>query len=153
MPRKKSAKKRTRSSKKDFTSFEVQGFEEVRKNLTATSDNMARIIAQTDYEIGEAVIARAHIRAAGVGGVAPKSARSLRMERVRGRARVMYGGTAYPYAMGGEFGSYRYHQFKPFRRDGYFLFKARRDVETGDILMIYRAALARAIRNAFPEDN
>ena len=69
--------------------------------------------------------------ASSLGGVAAKTAPSIRAAAGNTSAGVSFGGSGYPFAMGAEFGSVRFKQFKPWRGSGseagYFVYSAIRD--------------------------
>lgn len=136
---------------KSGTGFRIEGFNEFKAALRATADEMPSIVSRTDMEIGQAVIKRGRSRAEQLGGVAPKAMQSARAERTYGNVKVKFGGPEWPYAMGAEFGSHHYGQFKSYRRSGYFFFQARYEVEHYDVERTYYEAFSRALRHAFPD--
>ncbi|MFE1095884.1 hypothetical protein [Streptomyces smyrnaeus] len=105
----------------------------------------------TEEELGRQVITKARKYADRWGKSAPKAARSLRLEKNYGRTVVRYGGAQWPYAMGAEFGSYRFKRFHSFRRSGYFVYQARWEVENRDMEEAFYRAFSDAVRRAFPE--
>lgn len=66
-----------------------------------------------------------------LGGVAAKTAPSIRAAAGFTSAGVSFGGAAYPFAGGAEFGSLRFKQFMPWRGNGdgagYFIYESIRD--------------------------
>jgi hypothetical protein len=136
---------------KNSTGFTPQGFDEFKAALKEIASEMPSVVSRTDMELGEEVIRRAKRRAEQMGGVAPKAMGSARVERKYGNVRVKYGGSEWPYAMGAEFGSHHYHQFKSYRRAGYFFFQSRYEVEHYDLERTYYEALTRAMHHAFPD--
>ena len=136
---------------KSGTGFTPEGFDEFKAALKDLAADMPSIVSRTDMELGEAVIKRAKRRAEQMGGVAPKAMRSARVERKYGNVKVKYGGPEWPYAMGAEFGSHYYGQFKSYRRAGYFFFQSKYEVEHYDVARNYYEAFSRATRHAFPD--
>jgi hypothetical protein len=136
---------------KPGTGFTPQGFEEFKAALNEVANEIPSIVSRTDMELGEETIRRAKRRAQQIGGVAPKAMRSARVERKYGNVKVKYGGTQWPYAMGAEFGSHHYNQFKSYRRAGYFFFQSRYEVEHYDLERTYYEAFSRAMRHTFPD--
>ncbi|MGR6999942.1 hypothetical protein ACU686_20670 [Yinghuangia aomiensis] len=84
---------------------------------------------KTNYQLALMMVRRARQKAGYTGGVAVKAAKSLRAARAADYAALRYGGPRYPYALGAEFGSRRYKQFKPYRRKGYWLYQSRYEIE------------------------
>ena len=88
--------------------------------------------------------------------MAAKTAPSIRSLAQQTRAQVSLGGGAYPFAMGAEFGSVRYRQFKPWRGSnadaGYFLYPTIRSMgQSGEIERLYMDAVEDAVKGAFPD--
>lgn len=80
-----------------------------------------------------------------------KAARSLSSSRAAASARLSYGGAGTPFAMGAEFGSSRYHQFRPYLgKTGYFLYPTIR-AEQAEVMHIYEKAVDQIVKHAFPD--
>ena len=108
----------------------VEGLRELRSELKAIDSKLPKEIQRAAKEAAEAVADRVRADFSGRPGVAPKVAPSVKALATQRSASVRVGGDAYPYAMGSTFGSVRFKQFPPARKDGYSLFptiKAMRD--------------------------
>lgn len=130
----------------------VEGLTELRKALKAVDAGLPKELGQVHRKLGDMVVTEAQARARGLGGVAAKSAPSLRAASQAARAQITLGGARAPYALGAEFGSGRYKQFKPWRGSdadaGYFLYptiRANRDRITEE----YERMLDELLNRAF----
>lgn len=108
----------------------VEGLRELNKALKALGPEVQAELKAANFEVGTMVADDAKSLALGLGGVAAKVAPSIRATKTQAGAAVSFGGAAYPFAGGAEFGSYRYPQFKPWRGNssdaGYFIYPAIR---------------------------
>lgn len=131
----------------------VTGLDDLRRELRRLGDVWPKELKVANHDAAEIVVTSAQSKAAGLGGVAAKAAGSLRALNQQRAAIVALGGAAYPYAMGAEFGSFRYRQFRPWRGNagnaGYFLYPAIRG-ERDKVLDTYEKALDRITKRAFP---
>lgn len=88
-------------------------------------------LKEAGAEVAGEVASGARGRALALGGVAAKTAPSIRAAAGFTSAGVGFGGSGYPFAMGAEFGSVRFKQFKPWRGNGsdagYFVYESIRD--------------------------
>lgn len=88
-------------------------------------------LKEAGMAVASSVAADAKGHAMSLGGVAAKTAPSIRAAAGFTSAGVGFGGSGYPFAMGAEFGSVRFKQFKPWRGSGsdagYFVFQSIRD--------------------------
>lgn len=135
--------------------IEVQGLREFTRELKRAQQNFGTEMRVANKKVADAVATRAQSTARGQGGVAAKTAPSIRSLAQQTRAQVSLGGGAYPFAMGAEFGSFRYRQFKPWRGSGsdagYFLYETIRDMgRAGDIERAFMDAVDDAVKGAFP---
>ncbi|MFI6609276.1 hypothetical protein [Streptomyces sp. NPDC050507] len=128
-----------------------EGFDAFRNALRDAATDTPRVVDETERHLAGEVVRLARRRADQLGGVAPKAARSLRVQRAEDGYSVRYGGAAYPYAMGAEFGSRRYGQFRAYRRAGYFVRQARYEVSRYRLRESFERAFSRAVREAFPD--
>lgn len=108
----------------------VTGLVELNKALKALGPEVQKELKAANFEVGDMVAGDARSIAQGLGGVAAKVAPSIRATKTASGAAVSFGGAAYPFAGGAEFGSLRYKQFKPWRGSGsdagYFVYPAIR---------------------------
>lgn len=108
----------------------VTGLAELNRALKALGPEVQGELKDAHYEVGNMVSEDARSIAGGLGGVAAKTAPSIRATRTAAGAALAFGGSAYPFAGGAEFGSIRYKQFKPWRGSGsdsgYFVYPAIR---------------------------
>jgi hypothetical protein len=134
-------------------SIRVDGLDDLRRELRRLGDAWPKELKVANRDAADIVVTSAKGKAAAVGGVAAKAAESLRALNQQRAAVVALGGAAYPYAMGAEFGSIRYRQFRPWRGSagdaGYFLYPAIRG-ERDRVLDTYEKALDRITKRAFP---
>lgn len=136
----------------------VEGLRDLSRHLRAIDKSLARDLRIANKAAAETVLAEARRRASSLGGVAAKTAPTLRASGEQQRATVRLGGARAPYALGAEFGAKRYRQFKPWRGNqwggfsggpGYFLHPAIR--ETADeIVGQYGNLLDKLTAKAFP---
>lgn len=108
----------------------VTGLKELNAALKALGPDVQKELKEANFEVGDMVAGDARSIALGLGGVAAKVAPSIRATKTQAGAAVSFGGAAYPFAGGAEFGSLKYKQFKPWRGNGsdagYFLYPAIR---------------------------
>lgn len=108
----------------------VRGLTELNRALKKLGPEAQAELKEANVEVGELVASDAKVIAEGLGGVAAKVAPSIRAARTQAGAAISFGGAAYPFAGGAEFGSFRYKQFKPWRGNGagagYFVYPAIR---------------------------
>lgn len=113
---------------------QVHGLNELNRALRELGKEAQKELTQTNKKVAGFVADDARAAARSLGGVAAKVAPSIKAAGGTTWAGVGFGGAAYPFAGGAEFGSLRYKQFKPWRGNGsdagYFLYPAiRRDVD------------------------
>lgn len=113
----------------------VEGLTELNKALRAIGPEARTQLKEASKRIADFVAADARSHAQARGGVAAKVAPSIKPRAgLAGSAGVAFGGAAYPFAGGAEFGSQRFHQFDSWTGNGpsagYFLYPAiRQDAE------------------------
>lgn len=94
-------------------------------------------------KIADGVASDARGIAYSLGGVAAKTAPSIKSAAGFTSAGVSFGGSGYPFAAGAEFGSVKYKQFRSWRGSGsgagYFIYESIRD-NSDDIVTEYEAA-------------
>lgn len=127
----------------------VHGLNELNRTLRSMGPEFQKELKQANKSVAEFVAADARSAALSVGGVAAKTAPSVRASGTNTRAGVSIGGSKYPFAGGAEFGSVRYKQFAPWRGNsseaGYFLYPSIRQ-DSDRILTEYTAALDDLLR-------
>lgn len=116
---------------KSSDSIHVEGLRELSRSLREMDKALPRELREAGKDVAKTVAGAAQSRAVGLGGVAAKSAPSIKPSAGITSAGVAFGGPAYPFAGGAEFGSFKYPQFKPWRGAGsdagYFVYPAIRD--------------------------
>jgi hypothetical protein len=133
------------------TEIRAEGFKEFSRDLSrltgldmATAEKVFRNLAAS------AIVRRAILSAISQGGIAARSAESI---RVGGPGVVVYGGNAYDF--GAEFGSYRYKQFETWRGNkddaGYFLWPTVREYRDRKMLEDWWKTMRPGIKKAFPK--
>lgn len=133
--------------------IDVDGLAELNRALRAMGGREFQAeLREAGKEIASDVASSARGIAMGLGGVAAKTAPSIAASAGFTSAGVGFGGAAYPFAMGAEFGAVRYPQFRPWRGSGsdagYFVYEAIRD-HADDIEETYLDAADAIIRRHF----
>lgn len=109
---------------------QVSGLNELNRALKQLGPELQKELKETNLEVAQIVADDARGIAVSLGGVAAKTAPSIQAKGYTTSAGVGFGGSGYPFAMGAEFGSYRFKQFKPWRGNGsdagYFVYPAIR---------------------------
>lgn len=131
---------------------EVDGLAELNRALREIGPDAQKRLKGANLEVAREVADDAEDIALGLGGVAAKSAPSIRAAARNTAAGVTIGSAAYPFALGAEFGGQRRpttQQFKPWRGNGpqagYFVYEAvRRDAD--EIVRLYDEAIAHVLR-------
>ena len=141
--------------------IQVLGLRDFQRELRAVDTKLPRTLAVANKTAAEYVAERARRRAHSPGGVAAKSAPSIRAAGEQRRSKILIGGKTWPYALGAEFGAKVYPQFKPWRGNqhdpgmepgsgvGYFLYPTIRETRD-EYLEIYARAIDQVMRDAFP---
>lgn len=135
-------------------STRVIGLKAFVAELKAVSPEFARELSAVNREIARLVRDEATSAASGQGGVAGHVAPSIRASGTQRSASVTLGGDDYPMAMGAEFGSIRFHQFKAWRGNdtgaGYFVYPTIRE-HADDIEKMIMDGFTRVADHAFPD--
>lgn len=134
--------------------IQVEGLRELSRALKSMPKEVGKDLQKTNKAVAGFVAKDAKSAASALGGVAAKAAPSIRATASKTSAGVSFGGAAYPFAGGAEFGSIRYKQFQPWRGSssdaGYFIYPTiRRDADR--IATEYTQALDDFIGRAFPD--
>lgn len=131
----------------------VDAFRDDLKRLAKDLDD-GDVMRDAHYAIGQLVVDSAASRANALGRMEAKAAKSLRAGRAKNSASVTIGGASAPFALGAEFGSNRFSQFRPWRGSGkgagYWLWPAVR-AEDRAIERVYEQAIDKATARAFPD--
>lgn len=132
---------------------EVEGLAGLSKALKGMDPEMRKALRATNKDVAETESDHARSLALSIGGVAAKTAPSIRPAVGLTSAGLAFGGAAYPFAGGAEFGALKYPQFQPWRGNdssaGYFVYPTiRRDAD--DIADTYIDAVNDLIQRAFP---
>ena len=108
----------------------VHGLSELNRTMKALGPEVQKELKETNKSVAEFVADDARAAAHTLGGVAAKVAPSIKAKGGTTSAGVSFGGAAYPFAGGAEFGAMKYKQFKPWRGNssdaGYFVYPAIR---------------------------
>lgn len=122
----------------------VEGLTELNRSLKAMDSNLPKQLRAANKDVATEVAHGAQSAAYALGGVAAKTAPSIKASAGVTSAGVALGGPDYPFAGGAEFGSARYPQFKPWRGNGsdagYFVYPTIRD-KVDDIQRTYEEAV------------
>lgn len=141
-------------------SIRIQGLNELRAALKALGPEWPKQLGKANKEVGELIARDARDRAESLGGVAAKSAPSIKSSAAARASTVSIGSDQFPFALGAEFGAKKYPQFKPWRGNqwvesgdenvGYFLHPAIRD-DVNKIEELYLDAIDKLAARAFPD--
>jgi len=131
----------------------VDGLAELNRALRAIGPEAQKELREASKKVAGFVAKDAASAASSIGGVAAKTAPSIKPVGGVGGAGVAFGGSAYPFAGGAEFGSIRFKQFKPWRGSdsnaGYFVYPSiRRDADR--IVTEFSDAVEQVISRNFP---
>lgn len=141
---------------------DVEGLVELQRELRKIDAAFPRTLRVANNRVAQIVADAAKTRAESLGGVAAKSAASIRVQSGQREAAVKIGGARYPFALGAEFGSHQYRQFDPWTGNqwtdpeglsvGYFLHPAiRAEVASGRVRDAYGREIEQLTRAAFPK--
>jgi len=110
---------------------QVEGLRELSRALKQLDAQFPKELRAANKAAAETVATRARARALGLGSVAAKTAPSIKATAGAQSAGVGFGGAAYPFGGGAEFGSQRYKQFQPWTGNGpdagFFVYPTIRD--------------------------
>lgn len=111
----------------------VEGLAELQKALRSLPKELRRDLTRANRMAASLVAQRARSRAIAQGSTAAHAAPSIRASATQTSAGVAIGGGSHPEALGAEFGSLRFKQFKPWLGSGpdagYFLYPTIRNDE------------------------
>lgn len=131
---------------------EVRGLADFQRELKRI--DLASDLKDANKDAAELVATAARARAQGLGGVAAKTAPSVKAAAEQRRAKINLGGAREPWALGAEFGGRgrpTTQQFQPhLGRTGYFLYPAIRATRE-EFLDAYAKAIEQLMRRAFPD--
>jgi hypothetical protein len=85
---------------------EVRGLRELQSALRAADQQLPRLLRVANRNVAETVARTARSRAEALGGVAAKTAPSIRAAAEQRAAKISFGGARYPFAGGANFGAY-----------------------------------------------
>lgn len=132
----------------------VEGLADFQRELRKLNADLPKELRKANIEAAEVVAKDARQRAEGRGGVAAKSAPSIKAQGEQRRSKITIGGPKFPFALGAEFGAVEYPQFDPWTGSGsdagYFFYPAIRDTRE-EFMDVYEDALDRLARRAFPD--
>lgn len=132
----------------------VTGLKELARELKRLNSDWPKELRLAAKQAAAIVATDARRRATSAGGVLGKSAPSIKPGGTQRGAYVKIGGTSWPYALGAEFGSVRFRQFKPWRGSGedagYALYPAIR-AKNAQVVDKFGDMLADLTRRAFPD--
>lgn len=133
----------------------VAGLREFQRGLRQAETNLAPAMRDANKEVAETIAAGTRASFLSRPGVALKVAPSVKATAEQRRAAVKIGGDRYPFALGSEFGSFRYRQFPAWRGNsadaGYSLHPTIRS-EREQIAETYLDLVVdKVARRAFPD--
>jgi hypothetical protein len=135
-------------------SLRVDGLKEFVAALKEVDPAFARELSAVHREIAKTIRDESISMATGEGSTAAHVAPSIRASGTQRSASITFGSDDYPMALGAEFGSIRYHQFKAWRGNsadaGYFIYPTIRAHED-DIEKAVMDGFERVAAHAFPE--
>lgn len=143
-----------RSQKIRTETVKVDGLTELNRALKAIGPEAQKELREASKKVAGFVASDAAAAARSLGGVAAKTAPSIKAVGGVSGAGVGFGGSAYPFAGGAEFGAgHKYPQFKEWRGNnsdaGYFVYPSiRRDEDR--IVTEFSDAVEHVIAKNFP---
>jgi hypothetical protein len=140
----------------------VEGIKEFQAALRQIDATLPRRMRVANNVVAEKLAAAARLRAGSLGSTAAHVAPSVRVASDQRSVAIKIGSAKYPMAIGAEFGSHRFHQFKPWTGNkwtdpeslaiGYFLHPTiRAEVSAGHVRDEYDKAMAELAAIAFPK--
>lgn len=147
--------------------IEIRGLVDFQRALRQLNADLPKELGTLNKTVADFVIDRAQGRAASLGPLWVRAARSLSAARKQRAAVVRMGGLRHPEALGAEFGAIRniprltnsgrsvrgWNQFREWRGSdtdaGYFLYPTIRE-DTPQILDMYADLIERLAKKAFP---
>lgn len=96
---------RVRSPRRGVGAVEIRGLTEFQRALRQIDRSLPRELRKVNKSAAEIVADAARTRAQSLGGVAAKSAPSIKATAEQRRAKVALGGARYPFALGANFGA------------------------------------------------
>jgi hypothetical protein len=135
-------------------SIRIVGLTEFVAELKLASPAFARELSAVHRTIAKTIRDDAQAMASGLGSTAAHVAPSLRASGTQRAASIFIGSDAYPMALGAEFGSIGFHQFKAWRGSGgdagYFLYPTIRNHQD-ETIEEFSLAVQRVAAHAFPD--
>lgn len=137
-------------------SIRIPGLVQFAKDLRDIDPALQKELRKANLDAATAVKNAAVKRADAIGGVTALGAQSLRALGAQREGSIRLGGKtrAGRVALGAEYGSLRYHQFKPWRGNGadagYFMWPSVR-ATADDVALQYGHAFETVSNKAFPE--
>lgn len=143
-----------RSQKIRSGTVKVDGLVELNRALKALGPEAQKELKDASRRVADFVAKDAASAAHSIGGVAAHVAPSIKPVGGVSGAGVAFGGASYPMAGGAEFGSLRFHQFKPWRGNssdaGYFVYPSIRQ-DADRIETEFADAVDDIIKRRFPQ--
>lgn len=140
-----------RSQKIRTGDIQVEGLPALRKALKELGPDASKELKDASKEVAGFVAHDAASAANSIGGVAAKTAPSIKAVGGTTGAGVALGGPSYPFAGGAAWGSVRFKQFKPWLGHiGYFPYPQIKDNEDR-IVDEYTDAVNKVIERRFPQ--
>lgn len=131
----------------------VEGLADFQRELRQLDSKLPRELTAANKKAAELVAEKARGKATSLGGVAAKTAPSIKAAAEQRRSKINIGGARAPWALGAEFGGQgrpTTMQFQPHRgRQGYFLYPTIRDTRD-EFMDVYERAIDQLMRAAFP---
>lgn len=142
-----------RSTKVRTGDVRIEGLREVDKALKELGPEARKELRATNRDVAEKEAQHAAAAAVSIGGVAAKTAPSIKAVGSYQSAGLAFGGASYPFGAGAAFGGQgrpTTQQFQPWVTGGYFPFPQIK-ADSDDITDTYVDALNRLIEKAFPD--
>lgn len=147
--------------------IQVRGLKELNKALKDLPDDLHKELPRINREAAGIAADQGRSNALALGGVAAKTAPSIKLVGGARSAGVGFGGVAYPWAGGAEFGAGQniirtrksgtylgYNQFEPWKGNGptagYFIYPAIRE-KNDEIVRTYEEGLEGILKQLFPD--
>jgi hypothetical protein len=156
-----------RASKIKTGTVSVEGLRELNKALKALGPEFPKALGAASKVVANFVANDARGAAMSLGGIAAKTAPSIKGVGGATSAGVAFGGARYPFASGAEFGAGQdlrrrrssgtylgFNQFEPWKGNGkdagYFVYPSIRQ-DSDRIVTEYSKAVDAVLKNAFPD--
>lgn len=129
---------------------EVVGLRDFQRELRGIDKDFAKELKQASKQAAEIVAGGTYSALISYGGSSAKAAPSVKAFGQQRAGLVKIGGSRYPFAMGANFGSNKYKQFRKPTKPDYALYRTIA-AKNDQIIEVYGDALDKVAKKAFPD--